>query len=291
MALIPSLWYLHELRQSNLDQQLIHAVMTHDVAAASSALERGASANALLNDAPHASLWAWFLDTSMRAWKPHRPNNHGWHPPVILLVYAMGECPIASSQLDMIKVLNRYGADLNAEDLHGSVLRTAVQQDDVPSVTYLLERGADPNHACAGDRTPLFDASVGCARLLIAHGADVNARYDALPDPMSPLDSAIRADDVNRVRFLLQHGADVTIKSREEDGATLLHHAVYCKINSVPITQLLLQYGADPKVRDSLGTTPLEDALSNHRSETVTLLAHEVVVPSVGRPRRVNGRR
>jgi ankyrin repeat protein len=72
------------------------------------------------------------------------------------------------------------------------------------------------------------------------------------PSP-GELHRAVRNDDVEEVRRLLDVGADV--EARDEKGNTPLRHAV-----SVPLAELLLDSGADINSRNSEGLTPLHTA-------------------------------
>jgi hypothetical protein len=80
------------------------------------------------------------------------------------------------------------------------------------------------------------------ARLLLEHGADVNARDD-LGD--TPLHEAAHGH-VDVVRLLLEHGADVN--ARDKNGQTPLHEAA-----SWGVVRLLPDHGADVNTRDKNG--------------------------------------
>jgi Ankyrin repeats (3 copies) len=94
--------------------------------------------------------------------------------------------------LEIVKKLIEYGADISAEDLDGC--------------------------------TPLFIASEGrylkdraVIRLLVEHGADINART---MDGSTPLHEAALCGALDVVRLLLEHGADV--EAKDDDGKTAI---------------------------------------------------------------------
>jgi uncharacterized protein len=91
------------------------------------------------------------------------------------------------------------------------------------AVRVLLERGANPNAVATsaeiGPVQPLHSAAatrqLEAARLLIVHGADVNARQAA---GFTPLHEAAGNGDVALGRVLLEAGADPT--ARKDDSQT-----------------------------------------------------------------------
>ena len=86
-------------------------------------------------------------------------------------------------------------------------------------VRILLDAGTDPNIADKEGKTPLIANSrdLQIAEMLVAHGANVNARAN---DGFTPLHNA---GTVELIRFLLQHGADPFAK--DDEGKTALDWA------------------------------------------------------------------
>jgi ankyrin repeat protein len=59
------------------------------------------------------------------------------------------------------------------------------------------------------------------------------------------------------VRLLLKHGGDANL--RDFNGRTALHHLVGVRPkNEVAIAKLLMSFGANPRIRENNGATPME---------------------------------
>ena len=105
-------------------------------------------------------------------------------------------------------------------------LGLAVFFGHLDTVKALLDAGADPNLASreAMKVTPLASASAAreldIARILIEHGANVNARA---ANDLTPLHESAATGKVEFVKLLLEHGADVNAKTT--DGKTPLDYA------------------------------------------------------------------
>jgi ankyrin repeat protein len=71
----------------------------------------------------------------------------------------------------------------------------------------------------------------------------------------SPLHVAAAVDYARMVEFIVQHGGDIHIKTKEEE-QTPIHYAA--KNDAVKSLQMLLGYGANIDSRDSRNRTPLQ---------------------------------
>lgn len=139
---------------------------------------------------------------------------------------ALGARDHASVLLDADPTL----IDAHAADGH-SPLGLACFFGHPATVALLLERGADvdrvargairvrPVHAAAAGSDP--EAAREIVRLLIAHGADVDARQDG---DWAPLHQAAFAGNLPLVELLLDAGAD--LHARAADGSTPLDKAI-----------------------------------------------------------------
>ena len=133
---------------------------------------------------------------------------------------------------EIIEVLIRHliaqGGDVNAEQVY-----------------YISEYGQQRLPAKRRWATPLFRAlSAEMAKLLIAHGADVNARNYEDETPLFMISSAEVAE------VLIAHGADVN--ARNYEGETPLF-----RTSSVDVAKVLLSHGADINAVNSYGVSML----------------------------------
>ena len=120
-------------------------------------------------------------------------------------------------------------------------LMAATLYGGTDSIQLLLDAGANPNTANAAGATPLIWAVPDLAkvRLLISHGADVNARSINLQ--RTPLLIAARYPGSTEVlRLLLDKGADLHAKDR--NGATALGLAA--TYADVTVVRFLVEHGS-----------------------------------------------
>ena len=103
---------------------------------------------------------------------------------------------------------------------------------------------------------------------LLAHGADVNLRYEGRQTPL--LYALADSKKTATIRLLLEHGASVN----DGLGAELLSFAIGCG-NDSSILELLIQHGADPDHAENKNYTPLAAAVyCRNRSAIACLLSH-----------------
>lgn len=109
------------------------------------------------------------------------------------------------------------------------------------------------------------------SQLLIENGANINNHDD---EGYTPLSWAIFHGNLLQVQFLLEHGADIYLRTGY---ATILHTAV-THLHSHPqggnIIKLLLDKGAMGIINkpDNHGTTPLHSALKRQSLKIITML-------------------
>ncbi|KAJ8131804.1 hypothetical protein O1611_g1820 [Lasiodiplodia mahajangana] len=173
--------------------------------------------------------------------------------------------------LKAVQRLVRAGASFNHKDKFGfTALHEAVWKSQIEVVSYLLERGADPNIA-GSDVTqadePLLWACLCCdystAKILIDYGADVNC------NPVSgygtPLMAVLLPSSKNLgghdelTQHLLELGADININSQYV-GSPL---AAAAWSSHPEIVRDLLNRGAVHDVEDSLKRKPIHFAAMN----------------------------
>lgn len=160
---------------------------------------------------------------------------------------------VSAGHLDIVSMLLARGAD--PRPYSGWLIRFAVWRDRADILSALLNAGADPAHAEA-PRSGIVNAEI--IELLTARGVavDVNRAEGGWP-PLVFQARGDRGGNVQRVRDLLDRGADVNVRNHK--GQTALHCAA--KAGFAPIVALLLDRGADVNAKDHQGRTPLATAL------------------------------
>jgi cytochrome c len=158
-----------------------------------------------------------------------------------------------------------------------SEIHDAAKKGDLAAIAALLEAGADVNDT-DGVASPLTYALIKshpeAAKLLVAHGADVNA---ASKMGGSPLMIAVTKGQPGMVELLLANGADPNMAPGKQSP---IHAAA--KQGCLDCVIALVKAGAEVNARtsDGFARTPLHIARSNEDAAMADyLLAHGVVVP------------
>lgn len=201
-------------------------------------------------------------------------------------------------QAEVVEALIDGGADVNVNPEHDTTpLIAAVTGGSLEAVKKLLAAGARIDQADRLNRTPMQAASSwnrneiatlfldssakidhgalaiaalggnsNQVRMLLAHGADPNAgRGNVLSEAAR---GCVKRDNTDVIRLLLDGGANAKIA--DESGYTPLHRAAgLCEPETIG---LLLQHGADPNARDSNQVTPLISAAASGKRENLRLL-------------------
>lgn len=137
-----------------------------------------------------------------------------------------------------------------------------------------LDAGANPNAWVKGGDRPIFHAvrsgHPGIVNILLERGADPNVSLDDATN--TPLNAAVEDRDPEIVRALVDGKADVNYKMR--GAVTVLHNA--CLEKSSPsvteIIRLLIDSGADVNAVTHFGDTPLMNAAQSGNTDAVKLL-------------------
>ena len=147
-------------------------------------------------------------------------------------------------------------------------LFNAVRQLDIEAVEQAIADGANINAKSSGLASLHLATIQGQHRiseLLIASGADVNAKSD---ESGTPLHYAANHGNKEIAELLIAAGVDVNAKSF--DGRTPLHLAT--SNNHIDIAKLLIAKGSDVNAQDEGGRTILHDATGYGHKEVVKLL-------------------
>jgi ankyrin repeat protein len=210
--------------------------------------------------------------------------------------------------VEAARALVESGANLDLTDPEGTTaLIIAIINGHYDVASVLIGKGADPNIADIKGMTPLYAAvdmhtigdtfgrpypakpviedSVGAAKMLIAGGANVNARlkgpilkrvYDAgdnrLGEGATPFMRAARKCDVEMMRLLLDAKADVTLAQKSGNTPVMLCAGAVSAGNSednpervsedeaLPAIRLALDAGVDVNAANATGDTALHTA-------------------------------
>jgi len=213
-------------------------------------------------------------------------------------------CAVSSNYNTVVELLLNHGADPNIADNEGHApIVIAIHQNNPDMAKMLIEKGADPNILDPWGLTPLFyAASLGyldIANALITHGADVNAlennrgesvligiitKFSPTHPSYLPVstDSAksppCSLEQIEMVKFLLEKGADVNVRSKD-NGNTALHFAA--ARNYTRIMPLLIDFHADIDAVNNNGETALFIAAQAGMPDAVRVLLQHGADPDI----------
>ena len=248
-----------ELRQDSLDRSLTSAIKRRQTQQAIALLREGASSNAVYY--PYAPLSPRSLmSTLLSKLRGKAAAKQGSLSALMLACTMTDDHSTFAWPADpsLLRALLSSGADPNTSIQDYSALDTQVECGPEENVRILLENGADPNRIVG--YPPLLSAivrgDIPAADVLLRYGAKTGTGgycgYTAL-------DSAVvngRAN-VEMLNLILSH--DPKTNERGSDGITSLMYAVS---HGPMIVSFLLKHGADASLRDKLGYSALDRAVS-----------------------------
>lgn len=184
----------------------------------------------------------------------------------------------SAGYVDTVRLLLSKGAEVNVKTDDGTPLMMAVHRGNPEIMKLLLAAGADVKTVHrTGDqalmmaarqrsyRTPSAEPNAEVVGLLLAHGADPNARGDWKRTAL------MHANTAAKVKLLLAKGAE--IDAQDEYGLTALMHAA--TRGDAAVASALLDSGASVNLSDNKGLTALlyslDDENMAHGEESKTL--------------------
>jgi uncharacterized protein len=154
-------------------------------------------------------------------------------------------------------------------------LYAATVHNNTEAVQLLLELGADSNLKNVDVSVPLSCACQyghkAVVELLLQHGADIRATVEGGGYPgVTVLMLAVHSGHLDVAKVLLAKGANVNAVDQGRRSA--LTFAAAARSNRAALVKLLLQHGADPRLRSKMGESPLLSAVVSGDAECTQLL-------------------
>ena len=182
---------------------------------------------------------------------------------------------IEKDNLDMVKLLVNNGAKINMPGKTGTfMLDGTLDNKNFDILEYLISKGADVNYKLGGgtflidivgttkDRKP----RVEYLKKFLTYKPDINHMGAG---SFSALHRATMAGFVEYMEILLDHGANINIKSLE-NGGTPLHTVANWEF--IDALRYLIKRGANLEILDNRGFTPLSLAAYANRLQNVQAL-------------------
>jgi ankyrin repeat protein len=174
----------------------------------------------------------------------------------------------ANNLVQLHQLISSPEAANTANGLKATPLHYAALYGSLESLTFLLDKGADPNARNLSGATPLILAAWNFerTRALVEHGADLNIATNQGITPL--LVAAAAHENTATVAYLLDKGAD--LKALNKYGEDALIRA--SSFGDAGTVKLLLDRGADAKHADKDGSTALLNATTFPDSQRIRLL-------------------
>ena len=160
---------------------------------------------------------------------------------------AQGDAPlldaVRAGDTAAVRALLGQGADVNAAEADGTTaLHWASYRDDATTVELLLSAGADVEAANQYGARPLSLASAGGYTQTLAALLEAGADPTLMTAGVPPILSAARTGNVDAVRLLARHGADVNAKEPLRGQTALMWAAAE---DHPAVAQALIDLGAN----------------------------------------------
>lgn len=244
---------------------LMHAARFADAEIVRLLIDRGADVNAANNEGVTPLMWG-ARDVELvrlllaKGARVDARTELGRTPLLMAATYA--------GNVEAVKFLLQSGSRPNDIDqFRETPLTSAAKRGDAVMVRVLIEAGGNVQ---AGGRAPLVwaaeEGNVETIACLLSHGAAADKKHlnEAL------FSAAVRGP-VEAVKMLLERGGDPSARAGFA-GYTPLIGAAYSELKSPFAVKLLLDKGADVKIKGADGQTALSLAKKRGKTEVVELL-------------------
>ena len=189
----------------------------------------------------------------LNAEDPHDPI---YFEPVIAFAVTGGHTALTRALIERGALLAPYSAQL---------FSLAARDGDIGLIDLLLSSGADARTVDSGI---YISPHLPALKRLIDAGAPVNRPGKNGFPPLVFLSRADKGKRIASMRLLIEHGADVNAVGLQ--GRTALHNAA--ESGNVEAVKLLLTHGAERELKDGAGKSPLKLARAAGRKQIVSLL-------------------
>ncbi|MFC2132793.1 ankyrin repeat domain-containing protein [Bacteroidota bacterium] len=160
--------------------------------------------------------------------------------------------------------------------LIGQNIFSSISKGDIDEIKTILENKPGEINTKQGFLSPLFYAvrlgKNNVAKFLISKGAEMNEFASDInefsPLEFTPITDAIRTNNIEIIKFMVENGADLQVKSSL--GETYLHFAAH--LNRTELIEYLINKGIDVNVKKNGNLTPLHIASVDGYIEVVKLL-------------------
>lgn len=172
--------------------------------------------------------------------------------------------PVAGGHAALVELLLRRGAPVARYS--AGLLGLAARAARMDLLELLVAHGADARAVDSGIWAGASD--LGILRYLLGHGASATRPGKNGFPPLVYVARGDKGERPDKVRLLLEHGAQVD--ARGPRGRTALHYAAAAGYTRV--IRVLLEHGADPALGDERGETALSLARAAGKASAATLL-------------------